>query len=725
MDLYIDCFSNKDIICIFAKIMKFICSLLCVLFCLHANSQSIGIDLDGNDDYIQSTYMGVTGTTARTVEAWIQTSANADPNNGGIQQVITDWGTMTTGARFTLNVLFNNGLRIEVQGSGLNSTKAINDGQWHHVAAVFDPNATYKYRLLVDGVLDTFGNISTTLNTVSGVAFTIGRRIDNIHNFLGKIDEVRVFNYARTDSAIKADMRKEFCSSTSGLVAYYKLNEGTPNSNSNTSKNTATDYSGNSNTGTLNNFTLRGTSSNWVNGAPIVGKTTSSVKVFACSTYLIPSKKRTLSSSGTYLDTISNRIGCDSIITIALSIGKSNRTVNIFACDSFKTPKGQVTYSNAFISETYQSYRNCDSIVNFNVVINKRFLAQINATVCDSFTSKKGKVFKNSSQFSDTFKTKSFCDSIFVYNIIINQSKQSQRSLSACDSIRIYNNKYTQSQTLKFTFKSYLNCDSTETILLTINKSKLNQVNITACDSFVSPSGIVYKQSGLYTEKYRTYTFCDSLVQYQVNVNKHFSVVNNLKSCKRLNFQGKWYDTSIVITENLKTIKGCDSIIKTVIVVTKIDTSVSSNGVSLTCKDKTADGYAWLNCATNQLVPNEAKPFFMPGSYSGRFAAIIQRNNCFDTSSCYFLEDVSVSMQSNSQFVSVYPNPNSGEFSIQVNSQIVVLSIELFDALGQRIDVGFSQNNSVFQNSKILNSGVYSIRINTNFGPLFSVLNVQ
>ena len=705
--------------------MKHLFPILFLFFLSQVNAQSIGLDLDGTDDYMQSTYMGVAGTSARTVEAWIQTSANADPNNGGLQQVISDWGTMTTGSRFTFNVLFNNGLRIEVQGSGLNSTKAINDGQWHHVAAVFDPNATYKYRLLVDGKLDTFGNISTPLNTVSAVAFTVGRRIDNIHNFLGKIDEVRVFNYARTDSAIKADMRREFCSSVSGLVAYYKLNEGTPNSNSNTSKNSAVDYSGNNNTGTLYNFTLRGTSSNWVNGAPIVGKTSSSIKVFACSSYVTPSKKRTLTSAGSYQDTISNRIGCDSIITIALSIGKSNRTVNIFACDSFITPKGQVARTSAFIPETYKSFKNCDSIVNFNVTISKRYLSAINLSVCDSFISKKGKVYKLTGQYADTFKTNSSCDSIFIYNLKINKSKQTQRSLSACDSIRIYNNKYTQSQALKFAFKSYLNCDSTETILLSINKSKLNQVKITACDSFVSASGKVYKQSGLYTEKYLTYTFCDSLIQYQVNINKHFSVVNNLKACKRINFQNKWYDTTTVVKENLKTFKGCDSTVKTAIEIIKIDTSVSTNGYKLTCKDNTADAYAWLNCVTNQLVPNETKSFFMPGSFSGRFAAIIQRNNCFDTSSCYLLNYYSIHKQSNSQYVSVYPNPNSGDFSIQINSQVLVLSIELFDALGQRIDVGFVQNNSIFQNTKLLNSGVYSIRINSNYGPLFSVLNVQ
>ena len=50
-----------------------------------------------------------------------------------------------------------------------------------------------------------------------------------------------------------------------GLVALYHLNEGSVNAD-NTDVITATDASGNENNGTLNNFELTGTTSNWVDG---------------------------------------------------------------------------------------------------------------------------------------------------------------------------------------------------------------------------------------------------------------------------------------------------------------------------------------------------------------------------------------------------------------------------------------------------------------------------
>ena len=236
-------------------------TLSLVLFSAKSLAQNPALSLDGTDDYVQTNYGGITGNSARTVEAWIRTTTITDPGSGGIQNVITDYGSMSTGGRFTFNVLQNNCIRIEVGGSGLFGQTPVNDGYWHHVAAVYDPSATLKFRLYVDGQLDTAGNISTTVNTNSTNDFMIGRRNDNTRYFNGDIDEVRFWDFARSDSAIAADMNREFCGSTpSGLVAYYRLNEGTPNGN-NFSSTTAQDYVANKN-GTLLNFSLSGSSSN-------------------------------------------------------------------------------------------------------------------------------------------------------------------------------------------------------------------------------------------------------------------------------------------------------------------------------------------------------------------------------------------------------------------------------------------------------------------------------
>ena len=92
------------------------------------------IQLDGVNDIVTVNYPGILGDNARTIEAWIKTSANYNPNTGGVQGVISDWGTFTNSNRSTFNVLFNNAIRFEVNGNGVNGTIPVNDGNWHHVA---------------------------------------------------------------------------------------------------------------------------------------------------------------------------------------------------------------------------------------------------------------------------------------------------------------------------------------------------------------------------------------------------------------------------------------------------------------------------------------------------------------------------------------------------------------------------------------------------------------
>lgn len=74
--------------------------------------------------------------------------------------------------------------------------------------------------------------------------FQIGRRTDvgTPYYFNGFIDELRVWNVARTDAEIRANMYKEIGTHTN-LKAYYQMSNGTGT--------TLTDNSGNGNTGTL------------------------------------------------------------------------------------------------------------------------------------------------------------------------------------------------------------------------------------------------------------------------------------------------------------------------------------------------------------------------------------------------------------------------------------------------------------------------------------------
>jgi hypothetical protein len=239
-----------------------------LLFAFTLLGQNNALNFDGTDDFVQTTVPAIQGTAARTYEAWIRTTANANPNAGGTQKVILDMGSYTTGGRFTMSLLFNNGIRIEVGGSGLNSTRPLNDGQWHHVAAVYDPlSSAASYFLYVDGALDTSGVLSTAINTGTGDV-VIGRRVDGINRWNGDLDEVRIWTSARSAAEIAANYNKRICAFSGSLLAYFRFNHGIAGGNNVLNTTLSNEMTRNGN-GTLNNFSLTGTASNWVSsGTP-------------------------------------------------------------------------------------------------------------------------------------------------------------------------------------------------------------------------------------------------------------------------------------------------------------------------------------------------------------------------------------------------------------------------------------------------------------------------
>jgi len=107
-------------------------------------------------------------------------------------------------------------------------------------------------------------------------------------------------------------------------VAYYKANQGVAAGN-NSSLTTLNDAVANQN-GTLYNFGLTGSSSNWVAGAPLPGGKDTTLTASACVSFTDPLGS-TYTSSGTYTYAYPMSNGCDSTIHLQLTIDTVNTGV--------------------------------------------------------------------------------------------------------------------------------------------------------------------------------------------------------------------------------------------------------------------------------------------------------------------------------------------------------------------------------------------------------------
>ncbi|MEN0049497.1 MAG: T9SS type A sorting domain-containing protein, partial [Bacteroidota bacterium] len=84
----------------------------------------------------------------------------------------------------------------------------------------------------------------------------------------GSMDELRIWNTARTIEQINAYLNEELTGAEANLVAYYPFNEGEIGQN-NTNINDLIDRTANNNTGSLQNFAQIEMESNWSIGAPV------------------------------------------------------------------------------------------------------------------------------------------------------------------------------------------------------------------------------------------------------------------------------------------------------------------------------------------------------------------------------------------------------------------------------------------------------------------------
>ena len=100
-------------------------------------------------------------------------------------------------------------------------------------------------------------------------------------------------------------------------------------------------------------------------------KTVSTISPTACTSYTVPSGGETYTTSGTYMDTIPNAALCDSLITINLTINPpTTSTIDTLVCGSYTVPSGDETYTvSGTYSDTIPNSIGCDSLITINLTI--------------------------------------------------------------------------------------------------------------------------------------------------------------------------------------------------------------------------------------------------------------------------------------------------------------------------------------------------------------------
>jgi hypothetical protein len=222
------------------------------------------LSFDGINDFFITNSAAIPANTDFTFEALCKSRATETVCSGAFKRLLT----------LTLD---NSNERLEIgdcsgqltvyrntptASNGLyeiSNANTLRNGAWHHIAAVKKSDSLYVY---YDGVkVLTIGGVAT-INSIPR-RFVMGSWVQNIDNWNGEIDEVRVWNYAASANQIQTLKQCQMVGNESGLVLYYPFNQGVAGGNNSTEL-TVIDKTTSGVNATLNQFSLSGETSNWI-----------------------------------------------------------------------------------------------------------------------------------------------------------------------------------------------------------------------------------------------------------------------------------------------------------------------------------------------------------------------------------------------------------------------------------------------------------------------------
>ncbi len=216
----------------------------------------------------------------------------------------------------------------------------------------------------------------------------------------------------------------------------------------------------------------------------IIPFTTGVDVVSTCTSYTWTNGVTYSSSNFTATDTLVNSIGCDSIVTLNLTfIPPANGIDIVTACESFTWING-VTYtaSNNAATDTLTNVMGCDSIVTLNLTINQPSSGVDVFYSCDPVIWIDGVTYTTTNNTAtDTLLNALGCDSIVTLNLVILSGSTGTDIILACDNYTwIDGITYTfNNNTATDTLVNAAGCDSIVTLDLTIHSTNVS-VTVTA-----------------------------------------------------------------------------------------------------------------------------------------------------------------------------------------------------------------------------------------------------
>lgn len=316
---------------------------------------------------------------------------------------------------------------------------------WYHIAAVYDGTKVIFYKNGCEiSRKDWYGNLVT-----NDLKTYVGQRSGNFNDegFVGNLDEIRIWNIARTQKQIQDNMENlANPGQQSGLLAYYKFSNNYINSQGNPLWNGSpvgdvsfinevvqlvktpnptfeiqvpSDCRPNTSNGRI---TIRNSKDFEFSRDSISFQQDSIFNGLRTGSYSIWLRQKGFCKMTKYLVQVGKIQPTTTIQSLVLCVGNS-----IQVADTLFTTAGTFT-------RKIKTKQECDSIITTTIIIAIPDTVNLDSTKCRGQTANIGnKTFGNSGFYSEVLKNRFGCDSTVNLNLTIIEPKTGLRSFTVCE----------------------------------------------------------------------------------------------------------------------------------------------------------------------------------------------------------------------------------------------------------------------------------------------------
>lgn len=276
---------------------------------------------------------------------------------------------------------------------------------------------------------------------------------------------------------------------------------------------------------------------------------------------------------GTYYDTLPalTDVECDSIQVLQLTVHPTfKETLQMAICPGeLYYWRGNNYNKEGIYYDSLQTINGCDSIYELQLTFNPVYNDTVDMQICrgDSLLFD-NEWIKNSGVYTKPLTSIYGCDSIVTWNVTMLRTFTSSYSMEICqgETIKFGNQTISQVGVYVDTLTAINGCDSIVTLNLVnvIQPVYAPVETINMCNGApYNWRGVEYKQSGTYYDTIQSFvTGCDSVMTLKLTITPKYEFVDSAQICngETYTWRGQQLKQTGYYTDSLTTVTGCDSV---------------------------------------------------------------------------------------------------------------------------------------------------------------------